>query len=233
MKPDRMQQALAGVAVLFVIMVTLIGGVILAFSDNPNAMSALRPATATATATTMPISPRVDTATPTRIPTATRLPTKPLTPTPLPTDTPQPTSTPRPTTAPVVSTAAATNTLPPSPTPTTGPPPTRHPGAGVCGNPSAQIVSPAPGTLLSGVVTFTGSADMGNFSFYKLEIREDGSNPNTFTTIVTKEQPVLNGTLAAWDTRGISNGQWWFRLMVVDRNGNFIEPCTILYRVTN
>jgi hypothetical protein len=38
---------------------------------------------------------------------------------------------------------------------------------------------------------------------------------------------VVDGILGVWDTSSLSAGNYWFRLVVVKKDGNFIEPCQV------
>jgi LysM repeat protein len=94
-KPTPVQQALAGVAVLFVVAATLVGGVLLALSDSPDLAEQEATDTPFSVASQTPSVPPTHTATPVP-PTPTEKPTD----TPLPSATnPPPTVTPQPTTA--------------------------------------------------------------------------------------------------------------------------------------
>ncbi len=286
MKPGLAQQALAGLAVLFVIAVTLVGGVLLALGENPEAvgMGAARTPTATPyRLATLPPATLTGTAaipppTPLPPPTAAEAPTE----TPLPTHTPTQLPTSTPTTPPcevragwvpyvvragetlfqiglrygltvnalqhgncLVSTqleAGQVIYVPPAdpPPPTAAPRPTGFPstpgatptstgGAGVCSTPDAYLSRPYVGDVLSGVASFYGTATNPAFDFYKLELRQEGaSQPGAFITFVTGHEPVVNGLLGQLDTSAFPNGEYWVRLVVVDRTGNYPEPCTKL-----
>lgn len=84
MKPSRTQQALAALAVLFVVAVTVLGGVFLTLSDNPAQPIAEQPTT--------PYRPPMLTATDTPVPAPSEMPAPTLMPTSAP-----PTATPPPT----------------------------------------------------------------------------------------------------------------------------------------
>jgi len=279
-KPTPLQQALAGVAVLFVVAATLVGGVLLALSDNPD-MAAQRATNTpftiasqtwspppTKTATPVPSEP-ADNPTGTPVPPATNLP---------PTNTSQPAASScqiasgwvpytvqagetlykiglrygvtvdtlqngncmsttalsvgdviyvppaapvSPTKTPVLSVPQATITPGPSPTPSMS--------DGICTNPSSTITSPGVYEVLTGVVQIRGSATHADFSFYKLEVRQEGySTSADFATFFTSETPVVNGVLGELDTRKFSNGEYWLRLVVVDNTSNYPERCSIL-----
>ena len=137
----------------------------------------------------------------------------PLLPTPTPTGTPRP----RP-------------TLPPLETIT----PTLEIAVGVppqCANPGVRISEPGTGAEVSGVIQIIGSANIPDFWYYKFEFQGNGFGDWTF--IQRFENPINGGILGAWDTRSVPSGDYEFRLVVVDKTGNYPEPCTVLLSVRN
>jgi hypothetical protein len=244
MKPGLAQQALAGLVVLFVVAVTLAGGVLLAFSDNPDAAGPL--AARTATATLVPLA-TLSLATATALPpAATATPPPPTEMSVLPTWTPIPTSIPLPTRTSVPAQPTTPPTTPPTPTRTATPVPTATPeplprvtptstgGDGICSTPDAHFTRPRVGEVLGGVVSFFGTATHPAFSFYKLELRQEGASTSAqFVTFVTAYEPVVNGLLGQVDTRAFPNGEYWVRLVVVDSTGNYPEPCSKLVAFRN
>jgi hypothetical protein len=93
-----------------------------------------------------------------------------------------------------------------------------------CPNEHARIVNPRNGATLRGAVAFTGAADIGNFSYYKLEARPE--NGNDWKAVFQRTIPV-NGELMLWDTATTAPGRYQVRLVVVDKTGNFPGPCLI------
>jgi len=86
----------------------------------------------------------------------------------------------------------------------------------------ALITSPQPGATVRDVVLITGSALHPQFSFYKIEFaREPGSS----WVVIGDTQPtqVRDGVLIQWDTRGVPDGSYSLRLLVVDVTGNYLE----------
>jgi hypothetical protein len=139
----------------------------------------------------------------------------PLLPTPTPTDTPRP----RPTPPPLVA-VTITPTLVASP----GVPPN-------CSNPGIRISEPGTGATVAGVIQIVGSATMPDFWYYKFEFRGNGFGDWTF--IQRFDTAINGGILGAWDTRSVPSGDYEFRLVVVDKTGNYPEPCTVLLSVRN
>jgi hypothetical protein len=153
-----------------------------------------------------------------------------LTPQPTPTATLTPTMTPTlpPLTTPGAETGApdqtpeagAQPTDQPSPTPTTTPLPTAEPP--LCPSPNVQIIAPAAGSQLSGVVEVRGTATLNAFAYYKFEVEfPDSETPNFISQF---DSPVENGILGYWDVSDPllypAGGPYRFRLVAVDIYGN-------------
>ena len=145
-----------------------------------------------------------------------QLPPTPTSPKLLPTPTPTLTPTPRPTAAPVV-----VDTPTPEETPNTGAPPN-------CPIPGVQITQPGDGATVSGTIQISGSANIDNFDYYKFEFLAPGGNWNFIERYNT---PVSGGLLATWNTATVPPGQYGFRLIVVDKIGNYPTPCEIKLNV--
>lgn len=126
------------------------------------------------------------------------------------TATPRPTPTRIPyTPGPVVST--------PTPTPTSLPLP-------LCPNPQARLTYPTVGAVLKGAVQIQGSANIDNFQYYKFEFKSEGASEWSF--LRRFDEPVASGVLGTWDTSGLPAGSYLFRLVVVDKTGNY-ERCEV------
>ncbi len=95
-----------------------------------------------------------------------------------------------------------------------------------CVESSVMISSPEDGSELSGVVNITGSANIGNFAFYKYEYRSI-SEGSIWRSIFASTEPVIDDNLGAWDTRLVEPGAYLFRLIVTDTSGNAPYPCVI------
>lgn len=148
----------------------------------------------------------------------------------------EPTPSPTPDSTPATPTEAAAvrRTPTPQPTPTEGrPPPTAPPPPPACADPNTSIVSPGMGAVVSGVVAIGGTANHGQFQFYKVEYGI-GPDPGSWHVIGDLVySPVVGGHLASVDTRGLPNGTVWFRLTVVDQSGNYPSPCRVRVTVQN
>lgn len=137
----------------------------------------------------------------------------PLLPTPTPTGTPRP----RPTLAPIETTTS-------TPEASLGVPAN-------CLNPGVRISEPGTGATVSGVIQIVGTANLPDFWYYKFEFRGNGFGDWTF--IQRFDTPINGGILGAWDTRSVPSGDYEFRLVVVEKTGNYPEPCVLLLSVRN
>ncbi len=88
------------------------------------------------------------------------------------------------------------------------------------------ITSPVSGEIVSGVVIIQGTAGGGSFLRYELAF----FNGNDWIVFAESDQPVLNGTLAIWDTTvGTTDspvypdGVYQLRLRVVRQDFNYAE----------
>lgn len=143
----------------------------------------------------------------------------------------QPTPTPTPGTPTATPTPRPTPTRRPTPTPEiTLTPPTPTPQPVVlpdCPDPRARLTNPTVNAVLKGPVEFRGSANIDNFQFYKLELKGEATS-GEWRTIFTEETPVTDGVLGFWDTSALPAGDYAFRLVVVDKTGNYpVEPCEV------
>ena len=122
------------------------------------------------------------------------------TPSPLPTRTPRPTQTPQ----------------TPETTPTPTPKPVVLPD---CPNPQARLTNPTVNAVLKGAVEIRGSANIDDFDYYKFEVRSEGILEWSF--LQSFPDPVADGFLGVWDTSTLPAGNYWFRLVVVKKDGNY------------
>ncbi len=102
--------------------------------------------------------------------------------------------------------------------------PTSLPSA--CPNPQARITSPGAGATVRGKVEVRGTANIERLSFYRLEYAP-GTSPSEWRFIEIVRQPVEDGLLLVWDTAGLEPGPYSLRLTVVDKTGNYPEPCVV------
>lgn len=155
----------------------------------------------------------------------------PPTPTSISVVLPSPTPTPSPTAA-----LALTTQLAPTATPTTFvpiQPPTDTPTPesarnGVkpdCPNSGVSISEPGDGAIVSGLISIFGAAYVDNFEYYKIEFRAPGRGDWSF--IQRYNSPNYGGPIATWNTATVPSGTYEFRLVVVDKVGNYPPPCRI------
>jgi len=112
-------------------------------------------------------------------------------------------------------------------------PPTQYDNIpAVAPNPEVQISQPQPLDIVGGSVTIRGTADGQDFAGYRLQVGQ-GLNPRTWVTLANGgEQPVREGTLGTWDTRGLEEGVYILRLTVI-RADQRIESALIQVTVDN
>jgi hypothetical protein len=132
--------------------------------------------------------------------------------------------------------ATATATLPAESTPdgtgpaedgaTPVPTPTIDARIGQCVAGVLEITFPEPADQLLGEVEITGSANVDNFGFYKLEVTPQSQA--TWRTIQAGRIPVQDGVLVTnWDTSTLAPGDYLLRLVVTDANGFLLPDCQV------
>jgi hypothetical protein len=89
--------------------------------------------------------------------------------------------------------------------------------------PPIAITSPAPEEVLRGQVAVTGRLDIVNFVSAQLEFAYASNPTNTWFTIQTFFQPMVDSTLATWDTTSITDGDYILRLRVNFEDGTLQE----------
>lgn len=119
----------------------------------------------------------------------------------------------------------------PAPTAVTEPPGVTQPPPAFCAHPQAHITSPGDSATLQGIVEVKGTADITNFWYYKLEVAS-GDSPIAWRWIGAEYQPVTAGVLILWDTSIFPPGPYSLRLVVVDKTGNFPEPCQVVVNIS-
>lgn len=112
---------------------------------------------------------------------------------------------------------------------TPAPPPTvalSGPNVRDCDNPAARIVNLTPGGTVRGTVPIIGTANIADFSFYKVEIQLDDGSPN-WVNLLTNPVPVESGVLVRWNTVLYPPGVYWVALTAVDKSSAYPPPCQI------
>ena len=90
-------------------------------------------------------------------------------------------------------------------------------------SPPIAITSPAPDEILRGPVTITGKVDVPNFVSVQLDFAYASNPTNTWFNIQTFSQPLVDSTLATWDTTSITDGDYVLRLRVNFEDGTSQE----------
>lgn len=94
-----------------------------------------------------------------------------------------------------------------------------------------EILAPLDGNEISGVVEISGTVNIPNFGFYKLEMKR--IEEINWLTILAGNESKTNGLLGSWNTSLLSPGNHQLSLVVADNTGQSLPPCTIEVRVTN
>ena len=114
-----------------------------------------------------------------------------------------------------------------------------------CDNPLAQITYPRDGQAFTWGVTIpvTGTANVANFLFYKIQYIPEASyndplkhdawgelyaNEKNPQKMSGPPKPVVDGRLMEWQTKTITRGTWWMRLLATNTAGQYGDhPCTV------
>lgn len=99
-------------------------------------------------------------------------------------------------------------------------------------SPPIAITSPAPDEILRGQVTITGKVDVPSFVAAQLDFAYASNPTNTWFTIQRFAQPIIDSTLATWDTTLITDGDYVLRLRVNFEDGTSQEV-TVPVKVGN
>ncbi len=134
----------------------------------------------------------------------------------------------------ITPTATATRVLPtrpPRPTDTPDASATETPvvSPALCPNPNVRVISPGNNQVVQGNFPIRGTANIGNFQYYKVEVGP-GSNPRDHEWVVVGQlhyNPVVGGVLETFNSGAYAPGAYMLRLVVVDQTGNFPEPCRV------
>lgn len=92
------------------------------------------------------------------------------------------------------------------------------------------FTAPVEGDVLTGIVIVQGTATDGSFLRYELAFRHETGSNSDWIVFAQGDQPVINGTLAVWDTtvgsstnRVFPDGRYQLRLRVVRQDFNYDE----------
>jgi len=92
-----------------------------------------------------------------------------------------------------------------------------------------EIFSPAAGQEVVNVVVITGTVNIPNFGFYKLEMKRP--DEAIWATIQAGNEIRMEGKLGDWDTRRLPPGDYQLGLVVVDNEARALPPCVVQVRV--
>lgn len=93
------------------------------------------------------------------------------------------------------------------------------------------IAYPQEGDEISGAVEISGTVDIPNFGFYKLEMKRP--EETSWLTILAGNQLRRQEVLGIWNTSLLPPGYHQLGLVVTDNQGNSNPPCVTQVRVTN
>ncbi len=93
-----------------------------------------------------------------------------------------------------------------------------------------EISAPQDGSQITGIIDVVGSANIPNFGFYKLEMRQPGEQ--SWLTILAGNEIKQGSILGSWNTSLINAGDYQLRLVLVDNAGQALPPCVVQVHVT-
>ncbi|MBM3151916.1 MAG: hypothetical protein FJZ96_06905 [Chloroflexi bacterium] len=86
-----------------------------------------------------------------------------------------------------------------------------------------HVTYPEPGQALQGTVMITGSSEMAGFISAEVSFAYPADPTDTWFTVSSHAAPVAGGTLAAWDTSQITDGEYVLRLRVFLADGTMVD----------
>lgn len=96
-----------------------------------------------------------------------------------------------------------------------------------CNNPRVHLKQPSPDQMQGPVIDFYGTAMHEKFAYYKIEYTIVGRPANKYSWLYRGNEPVEDGLLGSVDVSNLVAGEYVIRLQVVDKTGNYPEPCLI------
>ena len=94
-----------------------------------------------------------------------------------------------------------------------------------------MLSEPGDGSQVSGVIILRGTVNVENFGFYKYEVARPGET--VWQTIQAGRETRQDSELGQWDTRTMAPGDYMLRLVIVDNQGESLDPCVIMVNVNN
>jgi hypothetical protein len=85
------------------------------------------------------------------------------------------------------------------------------------------IISPVPGSTVSGAVPVIGTAVSENFDRYELAYKPEPSGEEAYAYLGEGREQVVGGQLGVWQTDGLAQGEYSLRMRVVRTDGNYTE----------
>lgn len=99
--------------------------------------------------------------------------------------------------------------------------------------PQVYIATPRSGEPLQGVVKITGATETVGFQAAEVSFAYQSDATGTWFLINQRDEAVLEGELASWDTTTISDGEYRLRLQVFLNDGQVLESHLENLRVRN
>jgi hypothetical protein len=115
--------------------------------------------------------------------------------------------------------------------PTSAITPTLQTPQGGCIPDQIAIAFPMEGDEIQGAVNISGTVDIPNFGFYKLEMKRP--EETGWLTILAGNEVRRSEILGIWNTSLLPPGYHQLGLVVTDNQGKTSPPCVIQVRVTN
>jgi hypothetical protein len=100
-----------------------------------------------------------------------------------------------------------------------------------CTNPNAAITSLVMDSTVSGLIEVCGTATRADMDYWKVEFRPEAKT--NYEVLNRSDKAVTDGILALWSTKTTSNGVYYVRLVIVQKDGNFATPCEFRLTVAN
>ncbi|MGB9674142.1 MAG: hypothetical protein ACPL3P_08390 [Anaerolineales bacterium] len=111
----------------------------------------------------------------------------------------------------------------------TSPTPLEETATNNCVPGQIEISAPQDGSQVNGIIEVVGSANIPNFGFYKLEMRQPGDE--NWLTILAGNEIKQGSVLGSWNTTLINPGDYQLRLVLVDNAGQASAPCMVQVHV--
>jgi hypothetical protein len=100
-----------------------------------------------------------------------------------------------------------------------------------CPDPGVRLISPGINQVVRGNFAIRGTASISSFDYYKVEVGS-GSNPTNWTVVgQLHHTPVVGGVLETFNSGAYAPGTYTLRLVVVDKTGNYPDPCRVTVSV--